>query len=287
MIVFPTLRYRDANAAVEWLQRGFGLEPKAVYRGDDGTVHHAELGLGDGLVMVGQQRDDGSTHGIYGSSSPTPTPTAPARGRPAHRSPARPRGWTTARGSTARATRRATSGPFCKRTIPTRPERVPRLWRSWRVERIDRGKGDADMLRRASWVLAGMTLWLLWPAGAQAATKPAATTGAAANVAQTTATLTGDGQPARRGDDLLLPDRHDQRLRRQHRRHGRRRRHRRQARDRGGRRPRAVHDLPLPARREQREGPHQGPRPHVQDAAPAARRLARRVARTRSGSAAR
>lgn len=65
MIVFPTLRYRDANAAVEWLQRGFGLEPKAVYRGDDGTVHHAELGLGDGLVMFGQQRDDGSTHGIY------------------------------------------------------------------------------------------------------------------------------------------------------------------------------------------------------------------------------
>jgi hypothetical protein len=51
------------------------------------------------------------------------------------------------------------------------------------------------MLRRASWALAGMTLWLLWPAGADAATKPAATTGAAANVAQTTATLTGTVNP--------------------------------------------------------------------------------------------
>jgi hypothetical protein len=51
------------------------------------------------------------------------------------------------------------------------------------------------MLRRASWALAGMTLWLLWPAGAQAATKPAATTGAAANISQTTATLTGTVNP--------------------------------------------------------------------------------------------
>jgi len=51
------------------------------------------------------------------------------------------------------------------------------------------------MLRRASWTLAAMTLWLLWPAGAQAATKPAATTGGAANVAQTTATLTGAVNP--------------------------------------------------------------------------------------------
>jgi hypothetical protein len=51
------------------------------------------------------------------------------------------------------------------------------------------------MLRRASWALAGMTLSLLWPAGAQAATKPAATTGAAANIAQTTATVTGTVNP--------------------------------------------------------------------------------------------
>src|SRR4051794_6054016 len=51
------------------------------------------------------------------------------------------------------------------------------------------------MLRRASWTVAAMTLWLLWPAGAHAATKPAATTGGAANIAQTTATLTGTVNP--------------------------------------------------------------------------------------------
>jgi uncharacterized glyoxalase superfamily protein PhnB len=53
--IFPALRYRDANAALEWLQRAFGFSEKAVYRGDDGTVHHAELQLGAGMVMLGQQ----------------------------------------------------------------------------------------------------------------------------------------------------------------------------------------------------------------------------------------
>ncbi len=59
--IFPTLRYEDASAAIDWLGRAFGFEEKAVYRGDDGTVHHAELGLGAGLVMLGQHRNGGGT----------------------------------------------------------------------------------------------------------------------------------------------------------------------------------------------------------------------------------
>lgn len=55
--IFPTLRYEDASAAVDWLGRAFGFEEKAVYRGEDGTVHHAELRLGAGLVMLGQHRN--------------------------------------------------------------------------------------------------------------------------------------------------------------------------------------------------------------------------------------
>jgi uncharacterized glyoxalase superfamily protein PhnB len=74
--IYPTLRYRDADAAVAWLGRAFGFEQKAVHRGDDGVIHHAELRLGNGLVMLGQHRDggwfgdtppdaDASTQGIY------------------------------------------------------------------------------------------------------------------------------------------------------------------------------------------------------------------------------
>lgn len=55
--IFPALRYRDANAAIDWLGRAFGFEEKAAYRGEDGTVHHAELRLGVGLIMLGQVRE--------------------------------------------------------------------------------------------------------------------------------------------------------------------------------------------------------------------------------------
>jgi uncharacterized glyoxalase superfamily protein PhnB len=66
--IFPALRYRDAAAAVEWLERAFGFEEKAVHRGEDGTVQHAELRLGAGLIMFGQHGEDG----WLGSKAPDP-----------------------------------------------------------------------------------------------------------------------------------------------------------------------------------------------------------------------
>jgi uncharacterized glyoxalase superfamily protein PhnB len=59
--IFPALHYRDPDAALEWLRRAFGLEEKAVYRGDDGRIHHAELRLGDGLIMFGGIPAEGPT----------------------------------------------------------------------------------------------------------------------------------------------------------------------------------------------------------------------------------
>ncbi len=57
--IFPALRYRDANAAINWLDSAFGFEAKSVHRADDGSVQHAELCLGDNLVMLGEAREDG------------------------------------------------------------------------------------------------------------------------------------------------------------------------------------------------------------------------------------
>ena len=51
--VFPTMSYRDADAAIEFLQQAFGAKAHAVYRDDDGRVRHAELRLGNGMVMLG------------------------------------------------------------------------------------------------------------------------------------------------------------------------------------------------------------------------------------------
>lgn len=54
--VIPTMSYRDAKAAVEWLTRAFGFERHAVYEAD-GVVVHAELSFGSGMVMIGQVND--------------------------------------------------------------------------------------------------------------------------------------------------------------------------------------------------------------------------------------
>lgn len=50
---YPTLRYRDPDAAIAWLGDAFGFTPKEVFRDDGGEVVHAELAFGEGLVMLG------------------------------------------------------------------------------------------------------------------------------------------------------------------------------------------------------------------------------------------
>lgn len=56
--VMPALRYRDAKAAIAWLCNVFGFERHAVYENTDGTIAHAELALGGGMIMLGSAKDD-------------------------------------------------------------------------------------------------------------------------------------------------------------------------------------------------------------------------------------
>ena len=58
MKLYPSLRYRDAKAAHQWLQDAFGFEPVALYEDDDGRVAHALMRWGDDLIMFGTDRDD-------------------------------------------------------------------------------------------------------------------------------------------------------------------------------------------------------------------------------------
>ncbi len=50
--IIPCLRYRDAQAAIDWLQRAFGFHAQAVYADGD-TVFHAQLTFGSGMIMLG------------------------------------------------------------------------------------------------------------------------------------------------------------------------------------------------------------------------------------------
>jgi uncharacterized glyoxalase superfamily protein PhnB len=56
-MIIPTLRYQDAKAAIDFLERAFGFERRHVTENPDGTVAHAELTHGTGMVMLGTARD--------------------------------------------------------------------------------------------------------------------------------------------------------------------------------------------------------------------------------------
>lgn len=57
--VIPCLRYADAPAAIDFLCEAFGFVRHAVYAddADPGIIHHAELVLNDGMVMLGSVQD--------------------------------------------------------------------------------------------------------------------------------------------------------------------------------------------------------------------------------------
>lgn len=56
--LIPAIRYRDAGAAIEWLCKAFGFERQLVVPGEGGTILHAQLVFGNGMLMLGSARDD-------------------------------------------------------------------------------------------------------------------------------------------------------------------------------------------------------------------------------------
>lgn len=68
------LGYRDAPAALAWLEQAFGFVPTMTVPDGDGGIAHAELRLGDAVVVVFSDRDgyerpprkgDTAGHGLY------------------------------------------------------------------------------------------------------------------------------------------------------------------------------------------------------------------------------
>jgi len=51
--VIPVFRYRNAPAAIEWLCQAFGFEKNLVVPNEDGTIAHAQLSFGNGMIMLG------------------------------------------------------------------------------------------------------------------------------------------------------------------------------------------------------------------------------------------
>jgi uncharacterized glyoxalase superfamily protein PhnB len=64
MDVYPSLTYRDVETALAFLEQAFGFEPEDVGRDEQGTIRHAALRYGQGLVLLQPDRPD-ELHGSH------------------------------------------------------------------------------------------------------------------------------------------------------------------------------------------------------------------------------
>ena len=52
--IIPGMRYVDAPTAIEWLCEAFGFSRHLVVPDDQGGIAHAQLTLGNGMIMLGR-----------------------------------------------------------------------------------------------------------------------------------------------------------------------------------------------------------------------------------------
>jgi PhnB protein len=52
--VAPMLSYEDAAAALVWLAKAFGFRERTRITMPDGSIGHAEMEIGDGIVMLAE-----------------------------------------------------------------------------------------------------------------------------------------------------------------------------------------------------------------------------------------
>ena len=55
--VTPYLTVADAEAQIDFLKRAFGAEETYRHKDDKGRVSHAEVRVGNSMLMIGQARD--------------------------------------------------------------------------------------------------------------------------------------------------------------------------------------------------------------------------------------
>jgi uncharacterized glyoxalase superfamily protein PhnB len=71
MAIYPSLRYRDTRAAIDWLGAAYGFTEKAAHADADGIIRHAELRVpSGGIVMLGTEPEGGDPRwGVHAGMS--------------------------------------------------------------------------------------------------------------------------------------------------------------------------------------------------------------------------
>ncbi len=68
--LFAYLSYKNAITALEWLQKAFGFEAVTKQLSEDGkTLQHAELKLGEVVIMMASYDQDYETAPLKGRST--------------------------------------------------------------------------------------------------------------------------------------------------------------------------------------------------------------------------
>ena len=57
-IIIPGMRYKNAPEAIEWLCRAFGFEKHLIVPGENNKIAHAQLTLGNAMIMLGSENDN-------------------------------------------------------------------------------------------------------------------------------------------------------------------------------------------------------------------------------------
>lgn len=65
--VTPAIVVRDAAAAIDFYTRAFGADELHRMTGPDGTIMHAEIRIGDSIIMLGEE------NAAWGTASPLST----------------------------------------------------------------------------------------------------------------------------------------------------------------------------------------------------------------------
>lgn len=55
--IIPTIQYKDAKAAIDWLCEAFGFEKHLIVPGEDGIIVHAQLSYGNAMIMLGSANE--------------------------------------------------------------------------------------------------------------------------------------------------------------------------------------------------------------------------------------
>lgn len=54
--IIPSILYKDVIAAIEWLCNAFGFEKHLIVPGENGLIVHAQLTLGNIMIMIGSAK---------------------------------------------------------------------------------------------------------------------------------------------------------------------------------------------------------------------------------------